>query len=761
MKPATSLKPSKKDFAARARTVAGVPTAISLFTGGGGMDLGFRAAGFKVLLATDHNSAAAASYRDNHPEIPFLEVDVRQLSAAQILEATGGRRPDVIVGGPPCQGFSTLGARLSADPRNDLVDAFFRIVEGLRPQAVLIENVRAIATEYQGRYRDYILSRLEDLGYSTSFAILNAADYGVPQLRRRAFFVAFSDPRTEYSFPEPTHGAGRRPYATVGEAIMDLAGLGDEIPNHAPLAHSEIVRARYRYIPEGGMLPPPEQLPAEIRRKNFGSTYKRLSRSSPSLTIVPGNNALPVHPVLDRSLTAREAARLQGFPDDHIFRGDRRSQCIQVGNAVPPPLARQLAESIWRRILPFKGAEAVRTVQPVTPATVRTAAPLRQARSAPGFIDLFCGAGGFQIGFERAGLQALACADNSSVVAKTHAHNYPSTPFVSGDLAQTQVQDEVASYCGPEVFAVVGGPPCQGFSVFGRRRMAASTGHDARLDPRNRLVFSFVDTVARVRPRWVVMENVAGFASLDDGSFPERVADELRALGYHQVSYRILNSADYGVPQQRKRFVLIANRTGHVIPWPKRKFFEKPEEWQNAYRTVGEAIGDLADPASHARQTSHVAMNHKPLQVERFKRIPEGGRLDINALPDELKAGYRTDVVKNFSHVFKRLHRAKPSMTLVPGHNAFPIHPWLDRALTAREAARLQTFPDEIEFLGSRENQCIQVGNAFPPLLAELIANHLLKAESNKWYPGSVSKLARYTLLDLDEADEAPLAVAS
>jgi len=147
-------------------------------------------------------------------------------------------------------------------------------------------------------------------------------------------------------------------------------------------------------------------------------------------------------------------------------------------------------------------------------------------------------------------------------------------------------------------------------------------------------------------------------------------------------------------------------------------------------------------------------MNHKPLQVERYKRIPEGGKLDVEALPPELRKGYRTDEVKNFSHVFKRLDRNTPSSTMVPGHNAFPIHPWLDRALTVREAARIQTFPDEIEFIGAREDQCIQVGNAFPPLLAELIANNLMRAESGGWMPGSVPKLALYSLLELNQKQE-------
>ena len=233
--------------------------------------------------------------------MPFIFSDARHLTVEDLSEATRGRRPDVVIGGPPCQGFSTLGDRLSADPRNELVDAFIRIVEGLHPQAIVIENVRAVVTEYRGRYRDYIMQRFAEIGYRMYLEVLNAADYGVPQLRRRAFFVGFADPRVEYAFPRPTHGADLLPYATVGDAINDLEAKGPEVANHIPLAHSERVIARYRYIPEGGMLPPPEELPADIRRRNFGSTYKRLHRGAPSLTIVPGNNALPVHPVLDRS----------------------------------------------------------------------------------------------------------------------------------------------------------------------------------------------------------------------------------------------------------------------------------------------------------------------------------------------------------------------------------------------------------------------------------------------------------------------------
>jgi DNA (cytosine-5)-methyltransferase 1 len=759
---------SKDERSTRARTVRGVPTALGLFVGGGGLDLGFKQAGFRLLAASDNEPMAQATHQINWPDVPFILQDVRQLTISQITEATKGRRPDVIIGGPPCQGFSTLGDRLSSDPRNDLVDAFIRIVDAIRPQAVVIENVRAIATEYKGRYRDYILQQLKQIGYHTNFAILNAADYGVPQLRRRAIFVAFADPRISYEFPQPTHSPGKLPYLTVGEAIMDLVDGGDEIPNHSPLNHTEKVIQRYRLIPEGGVLPQPDHLPEEIRRNNFGSTYKRLHRKQPSLTIVPGNNALPVHPTLDRSLTPREAARIQTFPDNYVFVGDRRRQCILVGNAVPPLLARVLANSIWDKILPLKGAMSQLTIltrkepskTPKLTTRADTYVPSLYSKNTPGFVDLFSGAGGFKIGFVNAGLRPLLCADINKSVHATHMHNYPSVPFVLGDLGLPEIQEEIVTTVGEEPFVVVGGPPCQGFSVFGKRRLASRRGLNAREDPRNRLVFSFIDTVGKLNPRWVVMENVAGFASLDEGWFVEQVVMELKKIGYQNVEHRILDTADYGVPQRRRRFVLIANRTDHIIPWPKRKFFEKPEDWQKPHRTVGQAIADLAEEDSYYRHTCHVPMKHKPLQVERYRRIPEGGKLDVEALPPDLLKGYRTDEIKNFSHVFKRLHRDKPSITLVPGHNAFPIHPWLNRALTVREAARLQTFPDDVEFKGSRENQCIQVGNAFPPLLAEFIANNLMKAESNDWMPGVVPKLAQYSLIETsDESWMGPLFV--
>ena len=722
----------------------------AFFAGGGGMHIGFEDAGFNLVLASDISDDAEKTHYINDPDVPFIKEDIRKLTVDKIIKSAGGVRPDIIVGGPPCQGFSTLGDKLSGDPRNALFETYAHLVSELEPKFVVIENVKSLVTLYNGKFKDHIIEIFEKIGYRMHWAILDAADYGVPQFRKRVIFFGTRQDSV-FEFPTPTHGPGAGlPYVTTWEAISDLVAKGPEVANHVALDHSERVIARYRLIPEGGRLPPPEQLPPEIRRGNFGNTYKRLDRARPALTMVPGNNAFPVHPVLHRSLTPREAARIQTFPDDRLVVGDRRGQCILVGNAVPPKLAAAVATAVLQHAN-RKGGAILSDVSKKTNVQPHNVMNLSSPRHDAGFVDLFCGAGGFTIGLEKAGWNPLLGVDINRHAAATHQFNFPQAAHETADLGDPETLNRIVTqFEGKDVALVAGGPPCQGFSMFGRRRFVNTRGYAPHSDPRNKLVFAFIEFVRRVQPRWFLMENVPGLANLDGGAFLDVLLQELRNVGYENSEARILNAADYGVPQLRRRLIIIGNRTGHIIPWPKRKFFAAPKDWQDAHRGVGEVITDLSTEKSHARVTCHVAMNHKPLLVERYTYIPEGGKLDVASLPEHLKAGYRTKEVKNYSHVFKRLHRDRPSLTMVPGHNAFPIHPWLNRALTVREAARIQTFPDSVEFKGPRQEQCIQVGNAFPPLLAELIGNNIRKAEVNGWYPNRVPASAYYALVERD-----------
>lgn len=718
---------------------------IALFAGGGGLHMGFERAGFELIVASDIMAESRATHLRNQHNIPFILGDIRTLSAQDFLDASGGVQPDIIVGGPPCQGFSTLGDKLSGDPRNVLFNSYANLVADLKPQYVVIENVKSLVTMYGGQFKDNILRTFELLGYHMHWKILDAADYGVPQFRKRVIFFG-SRKNATFNFPKPSHGPqADLPYETTWNAISDLEGKGPEFPNHLPLNHSDIVVDRYKLIEEGGKLPPPDELPLRLRRKNFGNTYKRLHRKLPALTMVPGNNAFPVHPTLNRSLTPREAARLQTFPDSRIFTGDRRTQCILVGNAVPPVMAEALAKEILKHS--YSAETQSSRVKNYQDSPVVTNS--KNSDPSRGFVDLFSGAGGFAIGMEKAGWNPLVSADNNKYVEQTHKLNHAHIPFVMGDLAESEIREQLLHFTdGADVGLVVGGPPCQGFSIFGKRRFVNTKGYSPHSDDRNKLVYSFLDSVREINPRWFVMENVQGLANLDKGLFLKTILEDFKSIGYNNVEVKLLNAADYGVPQLRKRLVIIGNRTGHIIPWPKKKFFAEPKDWQERHRGVGEVLSDLANPSSHSFQTCHVAMKHKPLLVERYKYIPEGGRLDVEALPEHLQSGYRTKKVKNYSHVFKRLHRQRPAMTMVPGHNAFPIHPWLNRALTVREAARIQTFPDDIEFVGPRQEQCIQVGNAFPPLLAEILGNCIRKAEVNGWFPGAVSASAHYALIE-------------
>ncbi len=330
---------------------------IDLFSGAGGMLRGFIDAGYSPVFSVEVWEPAIATHRTNYPSVPVIDRDIRTITNEEIEQYRDSI--DVIIGGPPCQGFSTIGKRLVKDPRNELVFEFIRFVEVIQPKAFLMENVRGLLSSDGGKIKAAIEEEFRRIGYNTKSQVLCAADYGVPQVRNRVFFLGTrNDLGIEPSFPEKNRAPEN--YATVGSAINDLLGKENEIPNHVPMKHNPTVTARIAFIKEGEGIPE-SGLPDEISHgsrsdykdnnlKNFSHVYRRLDRNKPATTMVPGHNAFPLHPVADRSLTVREAARIQTFPDDVVFSGTRQDQCIQVGNAVPVLLAETLAEHIARLI---------------------------------------------------------------------------------------------------------------------------------------------------------------------------------------------------------------------------------------------------------------------------------------------------------------------------------------------------------------------------------------------------------------------------
>ena len=695
------------------------------------MSQGIKNAGFKTLFATDVEPSAAKTFEHNFPDVPFHLGDIRRLTREQLLKHLGRKKIDLIVGGPPCQGFSTIGDQNPADPRNGLFWCFARVVEWLKPACFLMENVNYLRTQYGGRYEKEIVTAFERLGYRVWVTTLNAADFGVPQIRKRVFFFG-TRLKENFSWPTPTHGFGITPYVPVGSVIGDLHAVSESIPNHSFLRHGETVVARYKLIPEGGRMPPPSELPEEIRRKNFGNTYKRLHRDRPSLTLVPGNNAFPIHPVENRSLSPREAARIQTFQDDYVFYGSRAEQCKLVGNAVPVELARHLGEAVRDHIegrVPAAESSSVTKLSQQLPLIEDVpGGPRPSRRSNLTAVSFFTGVGGLMLGFRNAGFDVLASYDMKNSVERNLALNFPDVKHIKSDAAQLTLRD-VKSHVGTDhVDVVFGGPPCQGFSLFGRRRFVNTQNHRPEEDERNELSLKYIDLAIGLTPKLIFLENVKGFVSTARGesSYLAEVEKKLRRVGY-QFEHRVVNCAAHGIPQLRERFILIAWKKGLQFQWPEPKHFSEPKSWQRPYVTVGDVISDLMDAATCGEEFSHAPMKHKELVVERYKLIPEGGRLPEGDLPEELRKGYRSDNVKNFSHVYRRLAMNAPATTMVPGHNAFPVHPVLHRTLTVREAARIQTFPDWMRFIGTRQQQCTLVGNAVPPLLAEIFANAIAK----------------------------------
>lgn len=726
---------------------------VSLFTGAGGLDIGFKEVGFNCIFASDIMVQARDTFNYNFPSIPFINKDIRLFSDEDVEKLVENKTVDVIIGGPPCQGFSNMGNKNSADPRNYLFENYVKIVDLIQPKCFLFENVKGLYTMFEGRFFDKVVNSFLEIGYNIFYSLIDSSDYGVPQKRERMFIFGTKLTHS-FKFPKPD----KKPfgkiysYSNVGEAINDLMAKDKKISNHIALNHNDIVTRRYELIPEGGKLPKPEFLPIEIRRKNFGNTYTRLHREKVSSTIVPGNNALPVHPVLNRSLTPREAARIQTFPDDFIFKGDRRSQCILVGNAVPPLLAAKMAECVFNFIhsIDYQG------VNPDGSASVgekfakkQNSKLLKSGRANLKFADLFSGVGGFTQGLEAAGLECVLGVDNDEYAVEAYRLNHKSHDCLKMDLSLEENQKMVAERLKKAgVDLVVGGPPCQGFSIFGKRRFVNTKNHDLKTDKRNDLVFAFSKIVIESDANWFIMENVPGIQSAHNGSYVEEIRNYFKENHYN-TEVKVITAADYGVPQLRKRFILFGTKTDLMIPFPKPKYFDSPESWQLPYRTVGEVLTDLVHESTLGKYKNHVAPKHSKIVAERFSYIKEGEKLDIESLPEHLKNGTKTGKpISNYSHIFKRLHRDKPSITIVPGHNAFPVHPTLNRTLTVREAARIQTFPDYYEFVGPIINQSLQVGNAFPCLVAQTFGERLRTVINKDWSTESATHLAKYSMLE-------------
>ena len=349
-------------------------TIIDLFAGVGGLSYGFsRREEFRIVMANEIEKDISIAYTLNHPDVKMVNLDIKDLTEEVLKSTVGEQTIDIVIGGPPCQSYSTLGKR-RMDDRANLFVQYKRLLSVIRPRAFVFENVTGILSMDGGRLFQNVRREFEELGYQLKYKVLNALDYGVPQIRERVILVGFLG-ENPYEYPEPTHGvtAGLKPYVRLKDAIGDLPsiGSGEENNSYAHEPDNEFlnfvrkngttIATEHKSPKNGAHLirlmqtlkdgEGKEDLPEEIRpRSGYGNTYAKLWWEKPSTTITR-NFACPsssrcIHPRDSRAMSIREGARLQSFPDDYQFYGSDGMKRLEIGNAVPPLLSIAIADKM-------------------------------------------------------------------------------------------------------------------------------------------------------------------------------------------------------------------------------------------------------------------------------------------------------------------------------------------------------------------------------------------------------------------------------
>lgn len=307
------------------------------------------------------------------------------------------------------------------------------------------------------------------------------------------------------------------------------------------------------------------------------------------------------------------------------------------------------------------------------------------------FVDLFCGAGGLSKGLEMSGLEGVCGLDWFKEACMTYNRNFDH-PFINGDIKSPEIKEQFyetvkKQLSGRHLDIVAGGFPCQGFSMAGNRIVD---------DPRNSLYLELIEIVKRLQPDFVICENVKGLRSMLNGLVEKKIIDDFHSIGY-EMNVMTLCAADYYTPQKRERVIFIGNRKGL------KNYHPKPILQSSQYITTGTAIADLMEMPEN-KEFNHVPTKHRPDMAQRMLELPEGQSL-----------------YKGYSDAWKKCPWNEASCTIKENHGGVNIHPKLPRVLTAREMARLQSFPDDFIFEGPKNKQLVQIGNAVPPLLGKAI----------------------------------------
>lgn len=707
---------------------------VDFFSGAGGMSCGFHqtrqsSQQFKHLAAIDINAEALQTLRTNLP-IPTYEWDIRALAEnlpeiglrIPEIQPHADRQPLVFIGCPPCQGFSAHRKKDDRDDvRNSLIESFADLVLHYQPDVIVMENVPEMLKGRFQHYYEVAANRLEIGGYHLTSEVLDTSFYGVPQKRRRA--VVFGSLKAPIDIPRPVLESDE--IRTVRDAIAHLpeiiAGQTDKNdPWHRAPKHIErILRLIANIPPDGGdrrALSPDDQLSCHTKMdagttKGFTDVYGRLRWDKPAVTITAKSSTPScgrfLHPEQHRNISVREAALLQTFPHNYVFAGGFVNQYRQIGEAVPPLFARHLAFAVLDHLRPLPSA-VTETIDRIDKVTKSEPAQNTQLAS----VDLFCGSGGLTLGLEAAGLTTKYAADiDESAIATFNQNIGPQGEVM--DVMSPEIVEIIEARVGTSPFIIAGGPPCQGFSQ--QRR-----GHN--VDDRNTLVLRHAEIALALtrRPAAIVLENVMYLDSPRGKKILKQYFELLERNGYQVKRYDI-NSADFGLPQTRKRIIVMAVDTDVTYK------FEGPAPMNpHRWRTIGETLTGL--PIERMDLPNHVRSRESPVNIRRMSFVDMGrGR---TAIPSDLQMPCHRGYDGHLD-VYGRLDWFEYARTITGGFDSSSrgeyTHPFKNRSITAREAARIQGFPDDFSFLGNKAAVRQQIGNAVPPPLGYAIGTSVLK----------------------------------
>lgn len=734
---------------------------IDFFCGCGGASKGFQLANtaaveFEVIAGVDFDEASCRTF-ESSIGTKAIRLDIRQLCESPEAIDEFKKTLDlhrykklVLIGCAPCQGFSAHRRNeIEEDLRKDLFVMFCRIAPRFSPDAIFMENVPDIFSTRNWPFYQAGAAALRQAGYRVQGRPYNFAGFGLPQERYRGVMIAS---KTNVCLPVPPFGPSH--FQTVRQAIGDLPQLGSgeqshTDPMHWVSDHRESTLDILRQVPKDGGNRPRGVGPKCLDRARdthggYTDVYGRLAWDKPAVTLT-GKCRTPSagrygHPEQDRGLSIREAALLQGFPKDFAFEGNFDARYQQIGNAVPPLVAKVFAEHIATCCLAAsdsisqQGAFLDGLSAPIGAGFAIQINGFKRQRKHDfppheefTALDLFSGAGGLSLGLKLAGFKILGAVDNDEASVETYRRNL-GNHILQGDICALEPAAVAARFgiVPGRLTLLAGGPPCQGFSV--KRR-----GSDT--DVRNELLLEFVRFVTFLRPAFFLVENVTGLMSKRGKVHLDELMASMREIGYSTHLSQV-DIVQYGIPQTRVRAFLIGEYT-HAEP----KFrFPKPTHNAREFRTVRDAIGDLPSPledgSPHPTVPNHYRESRmSKLNLERIRTIPEGGGREFLPAHLALRCHQRNTAVRHVD-TYGRLSFDQPAVTITARFDSFTRgrfgHPTEDRTITLREGARIQTFPDDFVFSGNREECARQIGNAVPPLIARIMGEQIIKTLSGK-----------------------------